>query len=741
MRKKHMAIYKTLAAVLSLTLLTGCSQVFESASQPIKAGQTISSDSKWINSDIDGAVDKDTLVSLKDDFHTAVNKEWLLETELDSENMDISNATKAGKILRNRKLAIVKELRTTKEASFESTVEIDPGLLKHDCELVQKFSELAGNWEKRNELGVEPARPYIEAIEEIQNMDDMTDYLLNRSGMNYTGISPIEIGVQKSLSGEAKYEVMITPVYPAEELCLANQDEYSSFSDKGEVYKQTTDGQVWYLLGRLGYSEKEISRILKLCYRFEGRLAELMKSSSQQNDYINYVETADNHYDYEQLLELSPVFPMKELLERYQISDLEDYTVWEPDYIKGVQKLYQSKYLKEIKSYYVVQTVKQLLPLLDRESYDKAVEIEKQLSSRNSNNNNKLPLPTADMEEEQLTEEDEILLEYYFGQYLSGPFDQIYISKYSTREQKEEILEIVNQAVDYYRQMLLEEEWLSEEAREAAVEKLENISIRAVYPNQFKDYRGLEFEAYEENGIATGATLVEAVAAINDFQADRSMEKFGQPYDRDWWDLDVLSATVVNAFYIPTENSINILPGFLCISDFYDASASEEENMGRIGVIIGHEITHAFDSTGCLFDKDGRGGFWYSPKDVVKFQMRVNELGKYYTNIIPYPGATFYNGNLVSSEAVADMGGVKCMLGVAKQKENFDYELFFKSYASLWRCKRVFEYEQIYATDVHPLNFLRTNVTLQQFDEFMETFDIQPGDGMYLEPEKRTIVW
>ena len=171
MKKKTQVVRQLAVLLIVFICLTGCSQVFESASQPIKAGQTISSDSKWINSDIDGAVDKDTLVSLKDDFHTAVNKEWLLETELDSENMDISNATKAGKILRNRKLAIVKELRTTKEASFESTVEIDPGLLKHDCELVQKFSELAGNWEKRNELGVEPARPYIEAIEEIQNME------------------------------------------------------------------------------------------------------------------------------------------------------------------------------------------------------------------------------------------------------------------------------------------------------------------------------------------------------------------------------------------------------------------------------------------------------------------------------------------------------------------------------------------------------------------------------------------
>ena len=100
-----------------------------------------------------------------------------------------------------------------------------------------------------------------------------------------------------------------------------------------------------------------------------------------------------------------------------------------------------------------------------------------------------------------------------------------------------------------------------------------------------------------------------------------------------------------------------------------------------------------------------------------------------------------YNGSLIQTEAISDMGGMKCMLGLAEKIPDFDYDLFFRSYANTWRMQASFVKEMELATDVHPLNYLRTNVTLQQFDKFFETYDIGPGDGMYLAPEDRILVW
>ena len=124
------------------------------------------------------------------------------------------------------------------------------------------------------------------------------------------------------------------------------------------------------------------------------------------------------------------------------------------------------------------------------------------------------------------------------------------------------------------------------------------------------------------------------------------------------------------------------------------------------------------------------------------FDYRASNLIKYYNGITPYPNAfMFYNGKNVSGEAIADMGAVKCMLSIAKTQPDFDYELFFRSYAELWRTRQDLAVEKAFIDDVHPLAFLRTNVTLMQFEEFATTFGIQPGDGMYLEPGKQINVW
>ena len=161
-----------------------------------------------------------------------------------------------------------------------------------------------------------------------------------------------------------------------------------------------------------------------------------------------------------------------------------------------------------------------------------------------------------------------------------------------------------------------------------------------------------------------------------------------------------------------------------------------------LGMIVGHEISHAFDTTGYLFDKDGLLNTWWTSDDEVAFRLRADRLANHYSALSVLPNVTGgYDGTKIQGEAIADMGGLKCMLLLAEKEPDFDYELFFKSYASLWRCKTDYINEMRSTEDEHPLNFLRTNVTLQQFEKFYETFDIGPGDGMYLAPEDRIPVW
>ena len=281
--------------------------------------------------------------------------------------------------------------------------------------------------------------------------------------------------------------------------------------------------------------------------------------------------------------------------------------------------------------------------------------------------------------------------------------------------------------------MLYAEDWLSTQAREKAVEKLDNITVRALYPDSFNDYSALDLSGCDD--------LVSAVAAIKAFYMTQGTEKINTPVDRNAWDLKAMPTTQANAAYISTDNSINIFAGIIAGGFLFDVDDSYEETLAKLGMIVGHEITHGFDTNGYQFDKDGYYQSWWTTEDIQSFQLRASRLEKFYSGIIPYPGATGYDGEHVRGEAIADMGGLKCMLGIAEDIPDFDYELFFRSYAQLWRTKNIYSVEASLSANEHPLNFLRTNTVLQQFDKFYETFDIKPGDGMYLAPEDRVAVW
>ncbi|MBP3825121.1 MAG: M13 family peptidase, partial [Butyrivibrio sp.] len=180
----------------------------------------------------------------------------------------------------------------------------------------------------------------------------------------------------------------------------------------------------------------------------------------------------------------------------------------------------------------------------------------------------------------------------------------------------------------------------------------------------------------------------------------------------------------------------------ICEPNSYSPDMTYEEKLGGLSAIIGHEITHGFDSGGSLYDKNGIKSSWLPYNDQVAFVDLNDKVASYYSTLTPFPGSGLYNGSNLTGEATADMGGLKATLYLASKVPDFDYDLFFTSYARLWRVNMPLEAEKSYFSgDSHPLAFYRVNVGLQQFEEFYETYGIVEGDGMYLEPEKRIAVW
>ena len=169
---------------------------------------------------------------------------------------------------------------------------------------------------------------------------------------------------------------------------------------------------------------------------------------------------------------------------------------------------------------------------------------------------------------------------------------------------------------------------------------------------------------------------------------------------------------------------------------------SYEEKLGGIGTIIGHEITHGFDTYGAGYDKNGVEKKWMPLMDQLAFADACTKVSEYYSTVRPFAGGSSYNGTQVSAEATADMGGLKVTLALAAKEKDFDYDKYFRQYAKLWRgVGSEYSERYLFQNDEHPLNYLRINIGVQQFEEFYKTYDIKENDGMYLAEDKRIAVW
>ena len=311
---------------------------------------------------------------------------------------------------------------------------------------------------------------------------------------------------------------------------------------------------------------------------------------------------------------------------------------------------------------------------------------------------------------------------------LSEPLTKMYLEKYDETQLKERITNLIKDVTDEYRKMLQEEDWLSDEMKEKAIEKLDNMIVNAIYPDEWKDYSCLDLN---------GLSYWDSIKAIKEFNRQENLALTNGTVNRTEWLGNTLEA---NAYYYHQYNSINILLGIMGGSLYYDG-ISDEELYAGIGTIIGHEISHAFDINGAQYDKDGKKVNWWTLTDQNMFQEKATRTWEYLNTIQVWEGANV-DGSRVLGEAMADIAGMEVILRLAEQKENFDYDKFFRSYAGLWKEVDRYEYEyNKFAWDSHPLNYLRTNIVLQQFDKFYETYDIKEGDNMYLAPEDRVLVW
>ncbi|MCR5300992.1 MAG: SH3 domain-containing protein [Lachnospiraceae bacterium] len=647
--------------------------------------------SPWINSDIKENITKDMVPSPKDDFHLYVNRDWIETTDIPDGWINFAGTHNGASVAADKK-------------ALEMIA--DENVTGTDAELVREFYNIAIDWDRRNAEGMSPMRETVNTINSLQSIDDVTDFLCDvERSYGVQGLFIVENS--PSFDDSSRYIVRVKDPY----FWLEDANEYRDRTEYGDRSYDAYREEMITLLKRLMYSEEEAVKIYEDRIAFETKLAEHAYTMEEQME-PDFYDKCNNVYTPEEAAELSPDIPLLKLIFAGVYDGAKEVCIFNPEYIRSLNDIYTEENLDLIKAYMLTDYVDTAAYLTDREAYE---TVGKRTHAINGGSgfvsydklalmNTKATLPEA--------------------------LSRAYLEKYDRVKMKEDITNLCERMIASYRTMLEDEEWLSEATRKKAIEKLDAIDIAAVYPDKWKYY-------YEGIDLA-GKNYYEAVKEVSLYYLSVDITNMDQKIDKEDWNVsDILQG---NAYYNFQENRMYILLGML-EGGLYHEDITEEELMGGIGYIIGHEISHAFDPEGAQFDTNGDLTQWWSDEDYAAFKERVEKLIAYYDSITVWEGQNVIGKN-IQTEAIADIGGMKVLLSMAGEKEDFDYDSFFRSAASVYKMlsdPKNEEYAVLY--DVHPLGYLRTNTVIQQFDEFYETYDVKEGDAMYLAPQDRICVW
>lgn len=320
---------------------------------------------------------------------------------------------------------------------------------------------------------------------------------------------------------------------------------------------------------------------------------------------------------------------------------------------------------------------------------------------------------------------------------------QMYVKKFFPEENKQRMLALVHNLQASLGQRIEALEWMSDDTKAKAIEKLQAITIKIGYPDEWRDYSGLDIDASK--------SYYENIQRAAKFEQAYSLSYLGKPVDKKKW---YMTPQTVNAYYNPSSNEICFPAGILQYP-FFDMSADDAFNYGAIGVVIGHEMTHGFDDQGCLFDKDGNMINWWTEEDKAKFDARTKVMAEYFNGIEVAPGV-HANGYFTLGENIADHGGLQISYQAFKNNEASKPESerlgvvdgftpeqrFFLAYANVWAGNiRPEEILNRTKSDPHSLGRWRVNGALPHINAWYEAWNVTEESPLYVAPEDRVKIW
>jgi len=634
-------------------------------------------------------IDKNATVA--SNFYQAVNKDWLLKTKIPADSPSIDNFYTLDEDIKGKLKKDIKNLGEGKETSDITGM----------SEFIT-FYKAASDYKQREKDGLEPLKPYLKEIEDIKDVNDLAS---KSASLTDKGI-PLPFGYDVGTNAENTSQKQIQLSPPS--ILLPDVSIYKDEASKKQ-YLTPIETATQKALEMLGYSEKNSKRIVKEALEFDEIIAKYSLSNEEMSESKNLVhpKTAEEINAY------SGSFKLYDVIKGIMGRDLETINVPNTKYFENYSKVVNQDNFSKIKSWMLVQ--------------------EAMAASNSLTEDYRLNFQSISMAimgtQKPISKEDTV---YEMSVNLFSDVMSVYYGrKYFGEEAKTDVTGMIDKIKNVYRGRLQQNDWLTEDTRNKAIEKLDKMKV-------FVGYQEDVDSGTKELHLDPNKSFFELSEDIAQFGKRYTIDHFDEPVDKNKWSG---SAFDINAYYNPESNSINFPAGILQ-APFYDKNQSVEKNYGGIGVVIGHEITHAFDSNGADYDENGDMHNWWTKADTKAFDKRIKAFEDQWNGLEIY--GTKVNGKLTVTENVADAGGLSSTLQVLKTdvtKPNLkDY---FENYANIWKQKASLQYNKYtMVQDVHAPNELRVNQQLKNLPEFYEAYpQIKEGDAMYLAPSKRISLW
>mgnify|MGYP005802522479 CR=1 FL=1 len=634
----------------------------------------------------EGAQSGSEQAEMKDNYYKAVNGELLAGWEIEPDE----NSKSWFSILDDQ----VKERMTGLIQEISEGTEFEKG---SDESNIRALYLTGMDEESRNQNGFgETVSAFFEKVDAAETVDELLRTSM-QFGRDYGMFSVFGL----SIGSDYENSSVKMPVMDGGD-CGLQREIWFSDDESNQKHVSAYEKYLRELCMIEGYSETEADAVVQDTVSLMKVLAE--KSLSQADLY-----DPSKTYHLFTISEVEELFSGKvtsEMIEEiFGIGADEQAIVSQPEKVRTMGEMLTEENLPMLKQYVKLCAHKDLSMYLDMESY--AAYTEYQMTAMG--NEEETPF------EEAMISSVQNVLGFECG--------RLYCGRYYSEETTENVASIVDQVIRVFGQRIDALDWMGEETKEEAKKKLESLDVRIGHPETWpQDRYEVLLDAPEENG-----TYIDNYLKIHKAAVDYEFATRNEPVDKTLWPD---TPQTINAYYDPSNNSINILAGILQ-APFYDPEASIEENLGGIGAVIGHEITHAFDNNGAMYDEQGNLRDWWTQEDRESFQSLAEQVIAYYDGM--EVNGKQVNGEQTVSENIADLGGVSCITEIA-EAEGYDLEQVYESYATIWASKAREEYlSMLIAIDVHSPDEIRVNAVLSAQPEFRELYGIEEGDGMYEE--------